>query len=196
MAYAKTTYTQLQLSLAYKYGEDAIPSSGTANRNHWLNKAVQYIADRLKLQKNASVVVSSGSGNMPTDFKTIIRVVDSDNVQWEQVNKEDYDSVTSPAQVFTISGNHLDGYTLKTKDDGTFTIHYYFHPDDMSASSDVCIIPDGEAVVCYSYAMLRKSETDPLGDAQSNLDEMERRIDLMIEDGDLNQAPLLMKTLN
>lgn len=195
MAYSKTTYNQLQLSLAYKYGEDAIPNSGTGPRNHWLNKAVQYIADRLKMQKEAPVTVTSGVGTLPTDFKAVVLVTDADNVEWVQVNKEDYNSIISPAQVFTIGGDHISGYTLKTKTDGIFTVHYYFHNEDMVNSGDICAIPDGEAVVCYAYAMLRKSETDPLDDAQSNLEEMERRIDLMTENGDLNQAALSMKTL-
>jgi len=195
MAYTKTTFEQLQLSLAYKYGEQSIPSSDTANRNHWLNKGVQYIAERLKLQKSATITVTSGVASLPDDFKSILRVINADNAEVGQENNEDFDSNTS-LELFAIYGNPVDGYFIRSKQDGQFTIFYYFFTEDMVNNSDICIIPDGEAVVCYSYAMIRKSETDPLGDAQQNIEEMERRIDLMLEDKQENKARIIMRTLN
>ncbi len=195
-AYAKQTFQNLQLSLAYRYGESAIPSSGTANRNFWLNRGQDYCVDRIGMKKQASITVSSGTASLPTDFKFPISLLDSDNVIYSQINEEQYSYYSSSHTVFTITGNHSSGFTLKASNDGTFTLTYYFHPSPMSSNSDVCIVPDGEAVVAYAYGMLRKSETDPLGDAGPSLSEAEERIKQMQINQSGNEEQLRFRSLN
>jgi hypothetical protein len=58
----------------------------------------------------------------------------------------------------------------------------------MSSDSDECIIPDPEAVVARAYGMLRKAETDPLGDMQDSFNECERRLDEIIYQRNLNDG--------
>lgn len=195
MSFSKTTFNDLKLSLAYRYGETAVPSSGDSNRNFWLNKAVQYIADKLGLKKSDSITVSSGTGTLPTDFKVPLIVIDSNDVVFKRINAQDKDIYDSNDVVYWITGNYKDGYTLNTNSDDTFTVWYQFFPDDMSNSSDVCIIPDGEAVVAYAYGMLRKSETDPLGDATSALSEAEARLGKMIYNENARGQSLRFKLL-
>ncbi len=180
MAFSKTTFNDLKLSLAYRYGETAIPSSGDSNRNFWLNKAVQYMANKIGLVKKTSLTVSSGSVSLPDDFVSPVKLKDSDDSVFTQVDQEDYDS--DVGNTYTIEGNQTDGWTLYASSDGTYTLFYKYRPEDMSSNSDVCVIPDGEAVVAYAYGMLRKSETDPLGDAGSALQEAESRLAKMIRD--------------
>jgi len=180
MAFSKTTFNDLKLSLAYRYGETAIPSSGDSNRNFWLNKAVQYMANKIGLVKKTSLTVSSGSVSLPDDFVSPVKLKDSDDSVFTQVDQEDYDS--DVGNTYTIEGNQTDGWTLYASSDGTYTLFYKYRPEDMSSDSDVCVIPDGEAVVAYAYGMLRKSETDPLGDAGSALQEAESRLAKMIRD--------------
>lgn len=195
-AYAKPTFQSIQLALSYRYGETAIPASGTANRNFWLNEGVKYIADRLKLKKSTTALVASGEVALPTNFKSLVGdvIYDTNNAPFYIVNEEEY--ARQSGNIFTITGNFTDGYKLKAKTDGTYTYEYHFYPDTMSSNSDTCIIPDGEAVVCYAYAHLRKSETDPLGDADKNLEEMEVRIAKMNEDMSNNREPGRIQTLN
>jgi len=195
MSYSKTTYNDLKLSLAYRYGETAVPSSGDSNRNFWLNKAVQYMADKLGLKKSTSITVSSGEGTLPDDFKIPLLVIDSNDVVYKHINPQDNIIYDSNDVVYWITGNHKDGYTLNTNSDDTFTVWYQFFPDDMSSASDICIIPDGEAVVAYAYGMLRKSETDPLGDATSALSEAESRLAKMLYNEKARGQSLRMKLL-
>lgn len=196
MSYSKTTFSNLQLSLAYRYGENAIPSSGTSNRNFWLNKAVQYMTDKLGLKKSATVTVSSGTGSLPTDYKDPVQVINSNDVEYKRVNQELYNDYSSSDTVYCITGNHKDGWTLKVPSDGDYTVYYHFFPEDMSDDSDICIIPDGEAVVAYAYAMLRKSETDPLGDAGDALAEAEQRLTDMIYNQQRQDRPLKFRILD
>ncbi len=89
--------------------------------------------------------------------------------------------------VYWISGNHTDGFTLNTKTDDTFTVYYAFRPEDMDTDADICVIPDPEAVVAHAYAFLRKSETDPLEDADKSLQECDSRLAEIISAKRINE---------
>jgi hypothetical protein len=91
--------------------------------------------------------------------------------QVDKDRKEDQISGT-----YWITGNHTDGFSLNTYEDDTYIVYYSFKPSPLSGDSDVCIIPDPEAVVAYAYGMLRKSETDPIEDADSALQECDSRL--------------------
>lgn len=196
MAYSKTTFQQLQLSLAYRYGETSIPSTGTSNRNHWLNRGVQYCADKLQLKKSDTVTIASGVGTLPTDFKAISSVIDANGNVYTQVNHDDYTVKKSSDAVYTITGDHTSGYILNIDTDADYTVHYYFFPEDMVNNGDICIIPDGEAIVAYAYGMLRKSETDPLGDATQSLQECDERLKELSAISIDNEKPLRMRILS
>jgi len=90
------------------------------------------------------------------------------------VSQDDDDLQTG--YVYWITGNHTDGFYLNTPTNATYTVEYAFKPVEMSSSSDVCIIPDPEAVVAYAYSFLRRSETDPIGDADKALQECDTRL--------------------
>ena len=191
--FTKNTFSDCKTSLAYRYGETSAPSSGDANRNWWINRAVQYIAPRLNLRKSVTLTVSGGVTDLPDDF---IQVYDEYSVTKDGavvgIIASDQADLFS-GSVFWITGNQKDGYVFNAKEDGDYTVWYTFRPENMVANDDVCIIPDIEAVVSYAYGMLRKSETDPLGDASASLDETERRIAQMNSDHKNNQAPLQMR---
>ncbi len=186
-------FQDLQLSLAYRYGETAIPTKPTTNRKYWLNRGQEYCAQKLNLTTSATVTVTSGEGTLPTDFIYPETVLSSDNVELMKVAADEFSRWEG--LVYAVTGNAKDGYTIKTKDDGDYTVHYKFKPTDMTSNDDECIIPDGEAVAAYAYAMLRKSETDPLGDAETNLKECDMRIDNMIGDRKMNDKELKMTFL-
>lgn len=196
MAYIKATLADLDLAFAYRYGESAAPSDSVklAKRRHFFNRAVQYIADKLQLTKSSTVTVSSGTGSLPTDFKGMIRVEDGDGSQYLPVNKEE----SNPASglIYWITGDHASGLSLNTKKDGNFTVFYEYFPSPMENTTDVCIIQDPEAVVAYAYGMVRKSETDPLQDADKALTECETRIQQMGKAMSENSGDFKMETLN
>lgn len=90
--------------------------------------------------------------------------------------------------MYWITGNHFDGWSLNTNDDEAYTVWYVFKPAEMSATSDLCIIPDPVAVVCYAYAKLRMAQTDPLEDADKEMGECNRRLDEVISANSVNEG--------
>lgn len=194
MAYAKSTFSQLQLSFAYRYGASSIAElSNLAQVKHFLNKGVQYCASELKIVKQSTVTVTSGTGTLPTEFKAVERVYDSSNNELKQISKEKSEGVTG--LYFWITGNHLDGFVLNVPADGDYDVYHTFYPSDMVNDADICIIPDAEAVVAYCYGMIRKSETDPLEDADKALSECDNRLTSMKGDMTENDAPLQFEIL-
>ena len=190
MTYAKPTFGDMQLSLAYRYGETAIPSSGTANRNYWINRGVHYVLDKIKPLKSVSVVVSGGEYNLSAtiDFKSADKLLDSQSNEYSGV---------APDKYAQVEGNWytIDNGILKAKSNDTFTMWYRYFPDTLTTTADVCPFTDSEAPVAYAYAMLRKSETDPLEDADKNMTECEERIKLMQINENENNDPLIMKNI-
>lgn len=200
MAYSKPTFNDILLSLSYRYGESAVPSSGIDNRKYWANRGVEFIIDRLRVNKNVSVPVSSGVCNLSVstadpapDFKSFSQLLDSDGYAYDIVDKEAY--TKSSGRICCITGDHNTGYILNVKADGTYTLYYQFYVSPLVNSSDICSVPDAEAVAAYAYSQLRLSETDPLGDANANMQECLTRIDKMAEDMARNEGPLTFKTL-
>jgi len=199
MAYAKATLGDLLLSLSYRYGESSTPSSGIENRKYWLNQGVNYIVDQLRPVQVDTITVASGTCDLSSstgstlDFRAFVKLLDSNNYSIELLSPEDY--AHASGNVCSITGNHTSGFTLNVKTDGTYTLWYRFYPSPMSADGDICIVSDPEAVVAFAYAQIRRSETDPLGDVQRNLDEVQDRIDNMAEEIARNEGALTIKTL-
>lgn len=173
--YTKKTLLDLQQGLSDRHDSGVLPASSAVITywNRLLNRGQVYCTNYLKLEKNASVTVTSGVGSMPDDFINATRIY-LDDVEQVQVDK---DAVTSQTgQTYWITGNHFDGFKLNSVTDGTYTVYYAFRPAEMVNTTDVCIIPDPEAVVAFAYGMLRKSETDPIEDADASLQECDKRL--------------------
>lgn len=176
MPYTQKTLADIQQSLADRHDSGVLPTSSTT-LTFWtrlLNRGQAYCADKLRMVKSTSLTTSGGTIALPDDFLTIRRVYDSSNNESSQVDQDDLASHVSGA--FWITGNHSSGFSLNTTEDKTYTVEYTFKPVELSGASDVCIIPDPEAVVAFAYSFLRKSETDPIGDAESALQECDNRL--------------------
>jgi hypothetical protein len=186
MTYAKATLATLKQSLADRHDGGVLPTS-SAILTFWtrlLNRGIEYCADRLRLEKSASLTTTSGSVALPDDFLVINNVYNDEDTLLYQVDK---DAVNSQVDLtYWITGNHADGFTLNVATDDTFTVYYSFKPSPLSSDSDVCIIPDPEAVVSMAYSLLRKSETDPIEDADSAMQECDSRIMEMISANNIN----------
>ncbi len=187
MAYAKKDLEDLQQSLADKISAGVVPTS-SAKVSYWnrmLNEGQAYCADRLRMTKSASLTTSSGTIALPTDFLLIDKVITSGGFSVEQINKEDSESTSFG---YWITGNHFDGWYLNSNTDETYTVWYVFKPSEMSATTDLCIIPDPVAVVCYAYSKLRMAQTDPLEDADKEMGECNRRMDEVISSYTINEG--------
>jgi hypothetical protein len=195
MTFTRPTFSDCQQSLSYRYGETTLPTTGVSNRNFWINKAVEYMSQFLFKKKNTAVV-SSGSVTLPDNFRAIYLgiIYSSDKTKFKQISEDDQMDYTSE-QVFWISGNPTEGYKLNTFTDDTFTYFYTYFPSPMTQNTDVCIIPDIEAVSAYAYAYLRKSQTDPLGDADKSLQEADNRLKDMIYNENQNSDGLVFGSI-
>ncbi len=200
MAYAKPTFNDLLLSMSYRYGETSVPSSGIDNRKYWINRGVEYCVEQLDIRKSVAVTVASGTCDLSVasaapagDFKSIVELRNSSDVLVPAVASNKYAITTT--DVCCVTGSHGEGYTLLAKTDGDYTLWYRFFVSTMVATTDVCIISDPEAVAAYAYAQIRMSETDPLEDAQKNMDECKERIAAMAENMSRNEGDLTFKTL-
>lgn len=175
MTYAKATLETLKQSLADRHDGGVLPTS-SAILTFWtrlINRGVEYCADRLRLEKSKDYTTSGGTVALDSDFLIVNNVYNGDVLMY-QVDKDRKEDQISGT--YWITGNHTDGFSLNTYEDDTYTVYYSFKPSPLSGDSDVCIIPDPEAVVAYAYGMLRKSETDPIEDADSALQECDSRL--------------------
>lgn len=175
MAYTKKTYLDLKQSLADRHDSGVLPTA-SATLSFWgrlLNRGMVYCSDKLRLAKETTLTTVSGTIALPDDFLVMNKVFKGD-VQLSMISADDNEFKVG--LVYWITGNHTDGFALNTTEDETYTVEYSFKPSEMTADADICIIPDPEAVVAYAYAMLRKSETDPIGDADAALAECDTRL--------------------
>lgn len=176
MAYTPKTLSDLRTSLADRHDSGVLPTS-SATLSFWdrlLNRGQAYCADRLRLEKSTSLTTVSGTIALPDDFLVINRIYDADSNEQSPVDKDD--KACQVGATYWIKGNQTDGFSLNTPYDKAYTVHYSFKPAEMSLTTDVCMIPDPEAVVAYAYGMLRKSETDPIEDADESIAECDSRL--------------------
>ena len=175
MTYAKATLATLKQSLADRHDGGVLPTS-SAILTFWtrlINRGVEYCADRLRLEKSKDYTTSGGTVALDSDFLIVNNVYNGDVLMY-QVDKDRKEDQISGT--YWITGNQTDGFYLNTPADADYTVYYSFKPSPLVNDSDVCIIPDPEAVVAYAYGMLRKSETDPIEDADSALQECDSRL--------------------
>lgn len=178
MPYTAKTLADLQQSLADRHNGGVLPTS-SVTLTYWtrlLNRGKDYCVRKLKINKPRSITTSSGTVAVGAYFLMVDKVWNDDNEEIKQIAERD--SADADGLVYWISGNQQDGFYFNVPSgyDDTFTIHQAEQFPDMSLSTDICIIPDEEAVVAYAYAFLRKAETDPIGDAESALQECDTRL--------------------
>lgn len=174
--YALKTLSDLQQSLADRHDNGVVPANSTilSRYTRLLNRGIEYCADQMRVSKSVTIVVTAGAGDFPDDFIIANSVFNSSGIELTKVDKDDQSVHTG--LVFWVTGNQTDGFVLHVPTDGSYTANYSFKPTWLSASSDVCIIPDIEAPVAYAYALLRRSESDPFEDADKSIQECDARI--------------------
>jgi hypothetical protein len=176
LPYTQATLSTLKQSLADRHDSGVLPTS-SATLSFWtrlFNKGVEYCADRLRLEKSTTLTTVSGTIALPDDFLIMNRVLNSSNNDLYMTDQNDAPNHT--AGYYWITGNQTDGFALNTTQDTTYTVYYSFKPVPLVTDADICIIPDPEAVVAYAYGSLRRSETDPIEDADKSFQECDSRL--------------------
>jgi hypothetical protein len=187
MVFVPKTLGDLKQSLADRHNSGVLPTA-SATLAFWtrlFNKGQAYCADKLQLEKTTTLTTSSGLIALPDDFMTVISVYYSGTTnELGQVYQSDV--AEQVVGTYWITGNRTDGFKLNAKEDKAFDVKYTFKPAEMTTDADKCIIPDPEAVVAYAYSFLRKSETDPIGDADKALQECDSRLTEILSQDNTN----------
>lgn len=197
MAFTVIDLADLKQSLADRHDAGTLPTDSDT-LTYWtrlLNRAKDYCADRLQLTKSTTLTTVSGTIALPDDFMVVNSVVDSNDLTWTLISKENSEQATGTQ--YWITGDQDSRFSLNTLTgyDQTFTVFYTYRPGDMSADADECVIPDGEAVVARAYGMLRMAEFDPAEDADKAIFECDRRLDEIIYQRNINDGPQGMTLL-
>jgi hypothetical protein len=188
--YSIKTLADCQQSLADRLTSGKLPTSSVIltfwTRN--LNRGKDYCARKLRISTPRSITTTSGKVACGAYFLLVNTVFGSDNKEITQIAEQD--SPSAEGNVFWISGNQKDGFyfNVPTGNDDTFTINQAEQFDDMVLGTDKCIIPDEEAIVSYAYSFIRKSQTDPIGDADSALQECDNRLNELLSVKTINDS--------
>jgi len=188
MAYSKAKLSDLKQSLADRHDGGTLPTD-TPTLTLWtriFNRGQEYCADILSLKKSVSVTTSSNVGALPDDFKSVSDVYDSGDNLMVMVSPDDIKYQVGGT--YWITGDHDTGFSINVYSEDTVTVKYTYFPAPLVNDTDECIIDDPEAVVAYAYSMIRKSETDPIGDAQEAMIECNQRLKNVKSDYDNNNA--------
>lgn len=148
-------------TISQRYQDLIGQPSGTINavgiRN--INNAVNDIVNRYSFSWNLTsddLTLSSGTSDLPSDLNpkwgiSDARIVNSsqlDDYQFTQIPFYDRDNYSASDYVYWITTdatNNKQVFNTLTSS-GTVKIYYNFVPSDMSTSTDVCVVPDVEAV--------------------------------------------------
>lgn len=139
------TYLRLRTRTQYLRGEE--DTAGETVINDHIQAAIEDIVNKYPFSwAQASETISDGDALSTLTYtinqKWGMRVLDDDGNEYTRILPEDqYKYTGTDYKVFWISAS-----TFQTTSTDALNIHYYYIPAAMTGDSDVCIIPDGEAV--------------------------------------------------
>lgn len=183
--YTKLTLADCKQSLADRLTNGIVPTLASTT-NLWvrlLNRGLWYVSDKIRISKSVTLTPVSGTVALPDDF-ILVNKVFYDTTEQTLVDQDDLDKHTG--NVYWISGDQFNGFYFNAPEDKAYTVSYVYRPDKMVSDSDVCVVPDIEAIVAYAYSKKRKSESDPFGDAAEAMAECDARIKEMTSQNAIN----------
>jgi len=132
-----------------------------------INAAINDILNRYPFswnQKIANITLTAGASDLATDYNPkwsvsdarIVNSSDGDDSIFTLIPIHSRDSYSSSDYGFWLTYNTSSNkYAFNSKTlTGTVAVTYNFIPTDLSASTDVCIIPDGELVAYLAASKL------------------------------------------
>ena len=160
------TFTYLRQRVNYLIGDTSNTTSASIDSH--INSAINDILNAYQFSWNTTVASTAISGSSPyytfnlaSDYNPLWHIGDAriqvagvggDKIFTEIVpqDRDYYASQTYRYYLTYDTTNHV--YVFNTPESsGTVTYLYNFIPSDLSAGTDICIIPDAEAV-CYLAA--------------------------------------------
>jgi hypothetical protein len=124
-----------------------------------INNAVNDILNRYPFSwnlKTTDLTLASGTADMPSDWNPKWGINDArievygegGDSQFTEISIHNRDSYGSDDYVYWLTVDVTNNKTIFNThtQSGTVTIYYNFVPTDMSTGTDVCVVPDTEAV--------------------------------------------------
>lgn len=142
-------------------GEDT-SSSADAKGKRQINQAIRDILNKYPFSWNiatTTLTLSSGTASLPATYNPLWHLVDARIVStgqdtiFTEIPIDARDSYTDADYVYWITQTPAGTFVFNTlTQTGTVTIYYYSIPTDLSGDSDICVVPDGEAVAYLAAA--------------------------------------------
>jgi hypothetical protein len=151
------TFLSIQNRFLDLIGETDITAITATHKRH-INAFINDITNAFNFSWNVAstnITLTAGVANMPSNFNPIWGVDDAritasstaDDSIFTQIDFKDRDSYGSSSHVYWLIQTPAGTWTFNTPvQTGTVTVYYHFLPTDLSGDSDVCVVPDGEAV--------------------------------------------------
>ena len=144
--------------MLYLIGETDVTAVTAVHKSH-INAFIKDITNAFPFSWNMAtddLTLAAGVSNLPTDYNPNwhlddVRITGSstndDNV-FTEIDIKDRDKYGATDYKYWITWDATNEiYVFNTlTQTGTVTIYYYFEPADLSGDTDVCVVPDGEAV--------------------------------------------------
>ena len=151
------TYATIKQRVQDLIGQPSGTISAFNVRN--INNAVNDILNRYPFSwnlKTSDLTLATGTADMPSDWnpkwglndaRIVASGTDNDNA-FTLISIYDRDKYSSDDYVYWLTVDVANNKTIFNThtQSGTVTIYYNFVPADMSSDSDVCVVPDTEAV--------------------------------------------------
>lgn len=144
------TFLQIQQRYLDLIGDDTASVADDKGKRH-INRAIGDILNKYSFSwdiASDTLTVSGGVASLPTDYNPLFGVLDAridDQNIFTRVAISDKNTET--ANIYWITyDTTTNRYIFNTNTDGSVIIYYNFIPADLSGDSEVCLVPDIEAV--------------------------------------------------
>lgn len=194
------TLADLQLSLAYRLGEDSAPSDANekARRTHFINEGYQAVMRKhfwwfSETTDEFNSVASQekyvfGVAGVPSDVRAILELRYQDRLYSQVGQPESMKSITLPynnmSEVYFVFGNAIYPMpTFATSITDGVSLKYYKTATNLTADTDPIIIPDmfSDILVAYAYARVSLIDSER-GSASDGFDEFNEILSQMTEE--------------
>lgn len=193
------TLANLNLSLAYRLGENSAPSDAneTARRKSFINEAYRDIMRRHywwfseetttfnSVANQASYATADG---VPTDLRAVLELRFQDKVYRQITQVDAMGALTIPYNNASQSYFLFDGKIYPVPPFSSSVVNgialkYYKNPTELSATSDSIIIPDifSDVLVTYAYARVMQIK-GKRGSASDGFEEHKEILSNMVEE--------------
>ena len=178
-----TTLADIRTELAYRLGEDSVPSASaeTARRDAWINEGYLKMVGRAfwwfceandSFNSVANQASYSTVDGLPTDLRAIFEVRVDDKLytfkSLNEITKQydpsnsifNYENITVNKHWYVFAGSLYFLPVITSNGTNNIDIKYWKSATKLTQSTDAVLIPDEYAYMIVDYAYARKNMVD------------------------------------